>query len=142
MPAEQGAVNTHRDVFLLAPCDWLLSQSIKSDCEADSTVQCLNKNDVAGLVHFPQNLQCEQAQFDSTFPSSDPNTSTASTALFHLSISALRATLGLDHEAIQVIVDKVKSVQQRNPSFDRECLRLASLARCSTQETISISAPA
>ena len=115
-------------LLLLAPCDWLLSQS-SLIAKLTALCQCLNRNDVAGLVHFSQNLECEQAQFISTFPSSDPGTSTVSTALFDLPMPALRATLGLDNEAIQVIVDKVKSVQQRNPSFDRECL-----ARCNIPE--------
>lgn len=85
----------------------------------------LKHTDVAGLIHFGQNLQCEPAQFIASFPTSDPGTVTISSAFFNLPLSALRATLGLDSETIQAIVDQVHSVQQVNPSFDKECL-----ARC------------
>ena len=80
-------------------------------------------------MHFGQNLQCTQAQFIATFPTSDPGTVTISSAFFNLPQSALRATLGLDNETIQAIVDQVNSVQTVNPSFDKECL-----ARCNIPE--------
>ena len=84
-----------------------------------------NQDDVAGLVHFGQNLQCDPAQFIATFPTRDPGTVTVSLAFFNLPLSALRATLGLDDATLQAVVDQVNSPQQVNPSFDTECL-----ARC------------
>lgn len=56
---------------------------------------------------------------------SDPGTVTISAAFFNLPVAALRATLGLSSKKIEAIVNQVNSVEQVNPSFDRQCL-----ARC------------
>ena len=103
-------------------------------------VLCLKQVDLhAGLVHFGLNQQCEPAQFIASFPTSDPGTVTISSAFFNLPLSALRATLGLDSETVQMLVDKVNSIQQVNPSFDQECL-----ARCNitmpefTEENVQV----
>lgn len=74
-------------------------------------------------MHFPQNLQCEPAQFIASFPTDDPGTSTLSDAFFRkLPLETLRATLGVKEAVIQAIVAKVSSMSQANPSLDLTCL--------------------
>ena len=51
------------------------------------------------------------------------------TQVQHLQTGSCLQPFGLNNETVQGVVDKVKSVQQKNPLFDKECL-----ARCNIPE--------
>ena len=78
-----------------------------------------------GLMHFAQNLGCEQAQFLANFPHRDPGTQTTASTFFKLPRSVVRGTLGLEDDIIDTIQAAVE--QQENPSIDVECARRCGL---------------
>jgi oxalate decarboxylase/phosphoglucose isomerase-like protein (cupin superfamily) len=74
-----------------------------------------------GLIHFSQNLACEQAQFIASFPHRDPGTQTTISSFFKLPMSAIRQTLGVDGATI----DKLRKAVEATPDFsiDPECAK-------------------
>lgn len=75
-----------------------------------------------GLMHFQQNLECEEAQVLATFTTRDPGTVTLLRAMFQNDIpdDVLRATTGLAVDTIQAIRSQVQGMP--NPSVDKDCM--------------------
>lgn len=75
---------------------------------------------VVGLIHFAQNLECEEAQFIASFPNRDPGTVTTARTFFEvLPLSAIRATTGLTDSQIATIQASITA--NPNPSIDKTC---------------------
>ena len=77
--------------------------------------------DFAGLIHFAQNLECEEGQFIASFPNRDPGTVTTASTFFDLPESAIRATTGLTDSQIKTI--KASVTANKNPSLDQACAK-------------------
>lgn len=74
-----------------------------------------------GLIHFAQNLECEEGQFIASFPNRDPGTVTTALTFFNLPESAIRATTGLTDSQIKTIKASVDA--NPNPSLDHVCAK-------------------
>jgi oxalate decarboxylase/phosphoglucose isomerase-like protein (cupin superfamily) len=74
-----------------------------------------------GLIHFEQNLGCDQAQFIAFFPHRDPGTQTTISSFFKLPKSAIRQTLGVDDAAIEQLRKAVEATPDL--SIDPECAK-------------------
>jgi hypothetical protein len=78
-------------------------------------------DDFAGLIHFAQNLECEEGQFIASFPNRDPGTVTTALSFFNLPESAIRATTGLTDSQIRTI--KASVLANPHPSLDQACAK-------------------
>lgn len=73
-----------------------------------------------GLIHFEQNLGCEEAVFLSAFSHEDPGVLTLSNRLFDLPIQALTSTFNQNGD----VINAIKSNLGVNPAKGRgECLK-------------------
>jgi oxalate decarboxylase/phosphoglucose isomerase-like protein (cupin superfamily) len=72
-----------------------------------------------GLMHFLQNLGCDQAQFIAFFSHRDPGSQITMSNFFKLPKSAIRQTLGVDDAAIEQLRKAVEATP--NLSIDPEC---------------------
>jgi oxalate decarboxylase/phosphoglucose isomerase-like protein (cupin superfamily) len=79
-----------------------------------------------GLMHYAQNLGCEDAQFTASFPTRDPGTQTIASNFFRLPAEAQRATFGLEDADIKKVADA--ALANANPSRDPECARRCGIA--------------
>ena len=95
----------------------ILRRSLKPNLEVN-LIRC----QFAGLIHFAQNLNCEEAQFIASFPNRDPGTvTTASTFFGNLPMSAITATTGLSESEVKKIQASIKA--NPNPSLDHACAK-------------------
>ena len=80
-----------------------------------------------GLLHYQQNLGCEEAQFISALNSEDPGVLTIAQALFGLPLEAVASALNMDEANVLAAKNSIPA----NPAMGRdECLK-----RCGIKDT-------